>query len=111
MPSMVAVSVDIGRWGPCCSVAPTGSTAIRRERSRRENSSLVRSDQKRLRRRGGFIGADLSCGMASLNYPYGQKRGLGGYPVSAINIERSCARTRLSEANFERSVKNQRWTM
>ncbi|MNG26377.1 hypothetical protein D3C84_1113610 [compost metagenome] len=52
MPSMVAVSVDIGKWGPCCSVAPTGSTAISRSRSRRENSSLVRSDQKRLRKGG-----------------------------------------------------------
>ncbi len=59
MPSMVAVSVDIGRWGPCCSVAPTGSTAMSRSRSRRENSSLVRSDQKRLRRGTGFIVAYL----------------------------------------------------
>jgi hypothetical protein len=40
-PSIVAMSVEIGMCGPCCSTAPTGSTAIRSPRGRRENCSLV----------------------------------------------------------------------
>src|SRR5690606_8106171 len=45
IPSITAASTARGRWGPCCSIAPTGSTATILSRSSRENASLVYSDQ------------------------------------------------------------------
>jgi hypothetical protein len=40
-------SVETGRCGPCCSIAPTGSTAITRSLSSAANSTLLMSCQKR----------------------------------------------------------------
>src|SRR4051794_39666698 len=41
------VSTPTGRWGPCCSTAATGRTAMARLMSRVRKSSVVRSSQKR----------------------------------------------------------------
>ena len=47
MPSTRTWSTDSGRWGPCCSVAPSGSTATVRAGSSAANSRVLRSAQKR----------------------------------------------------------------
>ena len=44
-PALIAASTHTGRCGPCCSVAPTGSSAMTLSLSSRSNSFVVISDQ------------------------------------------------------------------
>src|SRR6188472_739035 len=54
---MMSMSVPSGRWGPCCSIAAKGSTAMTRAMSVARRSVLVRSRQWRLASMRESLGA------------------------------------------------------
>ena len=71
------LSTPRGRWGPCCSVAASGSTAIQRTVSAGVNSAQVISAQSRFGKGKPITGEQMRWGIENLNIDEKRLKELG----------------------------------